>query len=144
MDIFPAPIPVLSNNKPANIITGFNKYPLSCFYISGYELNQDHWIEGFESMDDIAEDFEILTSCINEWLNIKKSPEESWEDNNYYQAICDVNREVYNIDDPAQLAAYISQVWSVRFKDYPKSVEECMDVATKLLQSLKLRSGVVS
>jgi len=120
-------------------ITGFNKYPLSCFHIDDYELNQDHWTEGFVGSDEIAEDFEILTSCFNEWLNIRKTPEESWEDETYYNALHDVNREVYYMDYPVQLAAHISRVWSVRFQKNPKSVKECLDVATKILKSLKLR-----
>jgi len=120
-------------------ITGFNKYPSSCFYIADYELDQDNWTEGFVGSDEIREDFEILTSCFNEWLNIMKTPEESWEDDNYYNALWDINREVYNMDYPVQLAAYISRIWSVRFMNSPKSVKECMKVATKVLQSLKLR-----
>ena len=33
-------------------ITGFNKYPESCFYIDAYTLGEDHWAEGFFSASD--------------------------------------------------------------------------------------------
>lgn len=26
---------------------GFNRFPIDCFYISEYELDEDHWTDGF-------------------------------------------------------------------------------------------------
>lgn len=120
-------------------IVGFDKYPLSCFNIDVYELNQDHWKEGFVKSDEIAEDFENLTYCFNKWLNFEKTIEESWEDDEYYDVLCEVNREAYKAKDAVELAIHISRIWSLHFNKNPKTVEECIDVATKVLQSLKLR-----
>lgn len=30
---------------------GFNRFPVDCFYIDGYELDQDHWKDGFITYD---------------------------------------------------------------------------------------------
>ena len=30
---------------------GFNRFPEDCFYIDEYELNVDHWTEGFITWD---------------------------------------------------------------------------------------------
>jgi len=122
-------------------IEGFDKYPITCFNIGDYDLDKDHWTEGFVSIDDMAEDFKTLTSCLNEWLGIKKTAEESWEDDDYYQAIWDVNKIVDDVKDAQELAEHISKVWSVRFKKNPKTSDECMGVATKILSSLKLWKG---
>jgi len=120
-------------------ISGFDKYPLSCFYIDGYELNQDNWKEGFVKGYEITEELENLTLCFNEWLHIKKDPDESWEDDNYYIALCAVRNEAYRAKSPEELAAHISQIWSLYYSDSPRTIEDCLDVAAKVLQSLKLR-----
>lgn len=120
-------------------IEGFNKHPITCFYIYEYDLDKDNWTEGFVGTDEIEADFEILTSCFNEWLDIKKTPEESWEDDNYYNALCEVNEKVYKVKDTMELAVHISAVWDARFNDTSKTPENCINVATKVLSSLKLK-----
>lgn len=30
---------------------GFNRFPKDCFYIDEYQLDQDHWVEGFITWD---------------------------------------------------------------------------------------------
>ena len=34
-------------------IQGFNKYPASCFVIDTYDLDKDHWTEGFMTWEEI-------------------------------------------------------------------------------------------
>ena len=120
-------------------IQGFNKYPISCFYIDEYQLDENQWTEGFVGSDELHEDFKSLTLLINKWLGIQKPVEESWEDNNYYQALCEVNNKVYLVKDAEGLAEYISSVWTDRFKEDPKTPDQCIDVAEKILNSLKLQ-----
>lgn len=33
------------------MLSGFKDYPVSCFYISKYEIDKDHWTEGFIKID---------------------------------------------------------------------------------------------
>ena len=120
-------------------IEGFRDYPITCFYIDEYLLDKDNWSEGFVCVDDIEEDFRTLTICLNKFCNIEKTAEESWENNNYYQAVCEVGEKIYKAKDTVELAAHISSVWSIRFKDNPKTTDECLNVATKILDSLILR-----
>jgi len=34
------------------MLPGFKDYPLSCFYIGKYEIDKDHWTEGFIKADE--------------------------------------------------------------------------------------------
>jgi hypothetical protein len=119
-------------------IVGFNRFPITCFYVDDYDLDKDHWTEGFVRTDEIMEDFRIITACFNRWLNVDKTPEESWENDNYYNALCEIKNEVYNVKSAGELAAHISLIWSLRFKESPKSEEECIGIANIVLQSIKL------
>ena len=117
-------------------LQGFNNYPIDCFQIKESIVDEDAaWTEGFCSSNEIAREFEYLTECFNEWLGIQKTAEESWEDDNYYQALCEISPKVYNAKDVSELASHISLVWSVRFKESPKSPEDCIDIATKVLKT---------
>ena len=35
---------------------GFNSFPIDCFYISEYKLNEDHWRDGFVTYDSEIDD----------------------------------------------------------------------------------------
>ena len=35
---------------------GFNNYPIDCFSIDKYKLDEDNWIEGFSNWDEVSED----------------------------------------------------------------------------------------
>ena len=120
-------------------IVGFKNHPVDCFYISEYPIDKDHWSEGFVYFEDIEADFETLTLCLNELLGFDMTVEESWKDNKYYQTLREVNEKVYYVKDAEELAAHISSVLSVRFNDNPKTTDECLNVATKILDSLILR-----
>jgi len=76
---------------------------------------------------------------ISEWLGIQKTSEESWEDNNYYQAVCEISKIAYDVKYADELAERIEQIWAIRFRDVKKSRDDCLDVATKILERLKLR-----
>jgi len=34
------------------MLSGFKDYPISCFYISKYEIDKDHWTDGFIKTDE--------------------------------------------------------------------------------------------
>ena len=34
------------------MLSGFKDYPISCFYISKYEIDKDHWADGFIKTDE--------------------------------------------------------------------------------------------
>ena len=34
------------------MLSGFKDYPISCFYISKYEIDTDHWADGFIKTDE--------------------------------------------------------------------------------------------
>jgi len=119
-------------------LDGFSKYSEECFFICEYQLDKDsEWTEGFVSTDEIRQEFEALTLCFNEWLGIQKTAEESWEDDNYYQALCEVSGKAYTAKNAVELAEHIKQVWSIRFCDVKKSYEDFLDIATKVLECLK-------
>ena len=120
-------------------IVGFNKYPIDCFCIDEYILDEDNWTEGFVSGHEITEDFEAVTSCINEWLGIQKTVEESWKDDKYYDFLWDVNKKVYDVKDANELAEHIRLVLSNHSNMYQNALDGCVDVAEKILNVLKLQ-----
>lgn len=86
-------------------LDGFRKYPKECFEIENFKIDTDSaWKDGFVSSDEIEQDFEVLTSCFNEQLHINNIPQDSWNDEKYYNALCDVNTKVYNTDNVAELS----------------------------------------
>lgn len=102
-------------------------------FVSSSEIGKLQWEGGFVSPDDLYQDFVTLTACFNEWLGIDKSPEESWEDNKYYNALCDVDEAAYKIKDVRELAEYIRQVWIRRFGDKGRSFEDYMQIAGSII-----------
>lgn len=102
-------------------------------FVSLEEIGSLQWEGGFVTSDELYQDFEILTSCFNEWLGINKSPEESWEDDKYYNALCDVDHVAYKIRDIGELAEYIRQVWIRWFDDQSKSLEDYMQIAGNII-----------
>ena len=108
----------------------FKEYPKEFFIIDDYVVNKDkYWKEGFVNTADLDRDFETLTDCFNEWLGINKSAGESWEDDQYYNALCDLNKVMYEIKDIKELAEYIQKVWIRRFEDKTKSFDDYMEIA---------------
>lgn len=115
-------------------LEGFKKYPKECFVVSEYHVNEDTgWKAGFVSSDDLEQNFETLTAYFNEWLCNNKSPHESWENDVYYNALCDVEKAMYKIKEVRELAEYIQQVWIRRFNDKSKSFDEYAQIASKII-----------
>ena len=117
------------------------EYNLIGLYLSEEEaqnadIGELQWEGGFVSSDDLYQDSITLTACFNEWLGIDKSPEESWEDNKYYNALCDVEEVAYQIKDTRELAEYIQQVWIRRFEDTSKKFEDYMQIASKIISTM--------
>ena len=118
-------------------LDGFKKYPKECFGVDEYNVDVDTgWKEGFVNSDDLEQDFEALTDCFNEWLCNNKSPRESWENEAYYNALCDVNKMMYKIKDIKELAEYIQHVWISRFNDKSKSFDQYIQIASKVKKIL--------
>lgn len=105
-------------------------------YVSSTEIGELQWEGGFVSSDDIYQDSIILTACFNKWLGIDKSPEESWEDDEYYNALCDVEEVAYRIKNIRELAEYIQQVWIKRFNDKDRSLEDYMQIAGNIISTM--------
>lgn len=111
-------------------LEGFKKFPKECFYIDEYKVDIDaNWREGFVNSADLEQDFETLTMCFNEWLGNNKDPHGSWEDQGYYNALCDINEVIYKIKDIKELAEYIQEVWVRRFDDSSKNFDEYLQIA---------------
>lgn len=121
-------------------LDGFKKYSKDCFGIDEYNVDVDSgWKEGFVNSDDLKKDFEVLTDCFNEWLCNNKSPRESWENEAYYNALCDINGMMYKVKNIKELAEYIQNVWISRFNDKSKSFEEYIQIASKVMRIFNLK-----
>ncbi|MDE6983161.1 MAG: hypothetical protein K2O99_01295 [Lachnospiraceae bacterium] len=105
-------------------------------FVSSSELGELPWEGGFVSSDELYQNFETLTACFNEWMGIDKTPEESWKDDTYHDALCDVEGAVYKIRDRRELAECIRQIWNRRFDDESRSFEEYMHIAGIVLSKL--------
>lgn len=113
------------------------KYSKECFGVDEYIVDVDSgWKEGFVSSDDLEQDFETLTNLFNKWLYNEKSPQESWENELYYNALCDISKAMYKIDDLKELAEYIQKIWIRRFNDKTKSFDEYIQIATNIKKVL--------
>lgn len=118
-------------------LDGFKKYSKDCFGIDEYNVDVDSgWKEGFVNSDDLERDFEVLTDYFNEWLCNNKSPRESWENETYYNALCDINRMMYKFKNIKELAEFIQNVWISRFNDNSKNFEEYLQIASKVMRIL--------
>lgn len=118
-------------------LDGFKKYSKECFGVDEYIVDVDAgWKEGFVSSNDLEQDFEALTNLFNKWLCNEKSPQESWENELYYNALCDISKAMYKIDDVKELAEYIQKIWIRRFNDKTKSFDEYIQIATKIKKVL--------
>ena len=104
--------------------------------VSSTEIGKLQWEGGFVSSDDIYHDFVTLTACFNEWLGIDKNAEESWEDDKYYNALCEVEEVAYKIKDIRELAEYIRQVWIRWFDDKDRSLEDYMQIADNIISTM--------
>lgn len=104
--------------------------------VSSTEIGKLQWEGGFVSSDDIYQDFVTLTACFNEWLGIDKNAEESWEDDKYYNALCEVEEVAYRIKDIRELAEYIRQVWIRRFGDKDRNLEDYMQIAGNIISTI--------
>lgn len=103
-------------------------------FVSSTEIGKyNEWEGGFVSSDDLYQNFEILTDCFNKWLGINKSPEESWEDDEYYNALCDIEQVAYKIKNIKELAEYIQQIWIKRFDDRSRNFEDYMLIAGNII-----------
>lgn len=115
-------------------LMGFKEYPKEFFIIDDYVVNEDtYWKEGFVNTADLERDFKILTDCFNKWLGIDKSPSESWEDNKYYNALCNVNKVMYEIKDIKELAEHIQKVWSVWLDENNTSLDYYLEIAGRVI-----------
>lgn len=92
-------------------LEGFRDYPRECFCISKYSVDKDSWIGGFVSGETMIQEFEEFTDCLNQWIGINISPRVSWEDDAYYQVLCQIDEKRYNTNDVMELAGFIQQVW---------------------------------
>ena len=91
---------------------GFRDYPRECFHISEYFLDEDsNWKGGFVSSEEILQEFEELTACFNQWIGIHISAQESWQDNEYYQVLCQIDEKRCKTNDVVELADLIQQIW---------------------------------
>jgi len=79
-----------------------------------------------------------LTNCFNDWLNIYTSPEESWENERFYNALCDVYQKAYKINDIGELARCIQDIWLTRLNDNSKNLDDYITLATNIKGCLRL------
>ena len=116
-------------------LEGFCQYPESCFSILPFELDQDKWPGGFVSTDEIYNEFRELTIIINEMAGVEKTPENAWEDEDYYYILCEISRLSYDTDNISELAGNMQKL----FREYMQiqlNQEICMETAKKLLQNV--------
>ena len=115
-------------------LAGFKKYSKECFIVDEYIVGVDtNWKEGFVNSVCLDWNFEILTSCFNEWLGNNKSLGESWKDEAYYKALCSVYKVVYKIRDISELAEYIQQVWVKCFNEKRKNFDDYIQIAKNII-----------
>ena len=109
---------------------------IELLFVSMEDIGKLQWEGGFVSSDDIYQDFVTLTACFNEWLGIDKNAEESWEDDKYYNALCEVEEVAYRIKDIRELAEYIRQVWIRRFGDKDRNLADYMQIAGNIISTI--------
>jgi hypothetical protein len=117
-------------------ITGFNKYPITCFNIDEYEIDKDNWTEGFIGSDEIEGNFNILKSCFDEW--IVQNAIIIQEDDEYYYALCDIFEKIYNVKDENELLDIIKFIWNKRFNNPISEKKINKEFILKIYRSLKL------
>ena len=121
-------------------LPGFNNYPIECFHVGKFKLDLDTgWTEGFVSSYDLAREFECLTNCFNNWMDIKKTVEQSWEDSNYYNALCEISEKIYKVKEVDELAEHINKIWLKRYPKVSKEFTEYIKIANELFTLLRLK-----
>lgn len=113
-------------------LSGFSEYPENCFYISEFTPDtDDQWTDGFVSSDKIAEEFRNLTIILNDMADIEESPENSWKNDDYYDALCEISALRYRTDDVSELAEYIRKM----FRNY-MGIEISSGICTKTAERI--------
>ncbi|MDE6501721.1 MAG: hypothetical protein K2L10_06520 [Ruminococcus sp.] len=115
-------------------LSGFSEYPKNCFYISEFTPDTDEqWTDGFINSDSIAEDFRNLTITINEMAEIKKTPETSWQDEDYYYVLCEINALRFRTDNISELSEYIRKMFA-NYMGIKINSEICTRTAEKIMR----------
>lgn len=92
-----------------------------------------NWKEGFVNSIGLDRNFEILTICFNEWSANNKSLYESWNNKEYYNALCNVYKVVYKIKDVKELAEYIQKVWVSQFNYKNRNFNDYIEIANNII-----------
>ncbi len=115
-------------------LAGFKKHPKDCFKVGEYIVDVDtNWKEGFVNSIGLDRNFEILTICFNEWSANNKSLYESWNNKEYYNALCNVYKVVYKIKDVKELAEYIQKVWVSQFNYKNRNFNDYIEIANNII-----------
>ena len=121
-------------------LSGFNQYPRDCFYVADFEVDRDSWWNsGFVGSDEIDDDFERLTLCVDRWLGMEEQlPEQSWKDSEYYNILCDIFKVVYHLENVQELAEAIREIVGTRFDHKGRGAGDFLDLAEDIKGTLKL------
>lgn len=118
-------------------LEGFKKYPEQCFFIEAYSLdNDENWLEGFISSDELEEEFCHLTIIINQWLEIEKTPKESWKNENHYDFLTELSYRLNTSETISELAKHIQNLTKNYLKT-EKNYCDCQKVSQKIFNCIK-------
>lgn len=119
-------------------LSGFSKYPLSCFVIDSYRVDANAgWRGGFCSTDDIYSDLDNLAQCFTEWTEGRYT---LFEDVYNSPLLNDVYSLSCQERNPKALTDRLQEIWHKYFPQIRYRKDDFLCLADKISTILELNA----
>ena len=115
-------------------LSGFSKYPLSCFVIDSYRVDANaEWRGGFCNVDDIYSDLDNLAQCFTEWTEGRYT---LFEDVYNSPLLNDVYSLSCQERNPKALTDRLQEIWHKYFPQIRYKKDDFLYLADKIISTI--------
>ena len=115
-------------------LSGFSKYPLSCFVIDSYRVDANaEWRGGFCNVDDIYSDLDNLAQCFTEWTEGRYT---LFEDVYNSPLLNDVYSLSCQERNPKALTDRLQEIWHKYFPQIRYKKDDFLCLADKIISTI--------
>ena len=115
-------------------LSGFSKYPLSCFVIDSYRVDANaEWRGGFYNVDDIYSDLDNLAQCFTEWTEGRYT---LFEDVYNSPLLNDVYSLSCQERNPKALTDRLQEIWYKYFPQIRYKKDDFLCLADKIISTI--------
>ena len=115
-------------------LSGFSKYPLSCFVIDSYRVDANaEWRGGFCNVDDIYSDLDNLAQCFTEWTEGRYT---LFEDVYNSPLLNDVYSLSCQERNPKALTDRLQEIWHKYFPQIRYKKDDFLYLVDKIISTI--------